>query len=87
MDIAFLTVYNLSVTLFNSSASEAKVECVAFLFSLLPDIDECSASGRVCDVNANCQNTLGSYLCSCKAGYTGDGKTCKGRQTYHSIES
>jgi len=42
------------------------------------DINECSASPAPCDVNANCQNTKGSYLCSCKPGFTGDGKTCKG---------
>jgi len=40
------------------------------------DIDECNASVRVCDVNANCHNTLGSHVCSCKYGFTGDGKTC-----------
>ena len=44
------------------------------------DINECSASPAPCDVNANCQNTKGSYLCSCKPGFTGDGKTCKGRK-------
>ena len=42
------------------------------------DIDECSASIPVCDVNGNCQNTRGSYVCSCKAGFAGDGKTCAG---------
>ena len=51
---------------------------VVFVFRLLSDINECSASSGVCDVNANCQNTLGSYLCSCKPGYSGDGKTCQG---------
>ncbi|KAL9969186.1 hypothetical protein ACROYT_G021373 [Oculina patagonica] len=40
------------------------------------DIDECSASSPVCDVNATCLNLLGSYLCLCKAGFTGDGKNC-----------
>ncbi|XP_078382572.1 uncharacterized protein LOC144665240 isoform X2 [Oculina patagonica] len=40
------------------------------------DLDECSSSIPVCDVNANCKNTRGSYRCSCKAGYTGNGKTC-----------
>ena len=44
----------------------------------LTDINECSASIRVCDVNANCRNTRGSYVCSCKAGFTGDGKSCAG---------
>ena len=42
------------------------------------DADECSASLRVCDVNATCQNTPRSYLCVCDAGLTGDGKTCTG---------
>ena len=44
------------------------------------DIDECSASPPVCDVNANCSNTRGSYICTCKAGYNGDGKICRGRR-------
>ena len=43
------------------------------------DVDECSAVAGVCDVNANCQNTAGSYICSCNAGFTGDGKTCNGK--------
>ncbi|CAH3184464.1 unnamed protein product [Porites lobata] len=41
------------------------------------DIDECGASSPVCDINANCSNTRGSYICTCRAGYTGDGKTCQ----------
>ena len=46
------------------------------------DIDECSVSPSVCDINANCSNTRGSYYCTCKAGYTGDGKTCQGNIRY-----
>ena len=46
--------------------------CVPF-----SDVDECSASSPVCDSNANCSNTRGSYLCTCRVGYTGDGKTCQ----------
>ena len=62
----------------NILALVPEVEYVIFLISLLADIDECSASAGVCDVNANCKNTLGSHVCSCKAGFTGDGKTCTG---------
>ena len=42
------------------------------------DVDECTASSPVCDVNAQCLNTRGSYSCRCKVGYSGRGKTCKG---------
>ena len=47
---------------------------------VLLDIDECSASPSVCDINANCSNTRGSYICTCNAGYNGDGKSCHGRR-------
>ena len=52
--------------------------CFIFVFLLFIDIDECKASPSVCDVNANCQNNVGSYRCSCKLGYTGNGKQCSG---------
>ena len=48
----------------------------SLLFS--PDIDECSTNSHSCDVNAVCSNNVGSYACSCKAGYTGNGNTCTG---------
>ena len=41
------------------------------------DIDEC-ARNRSCHVNANCTNTIGSHVCTCHTGYTGDGQTCSG---------
>ncbi|XP_044176798.1 sushi, von Willebrand factor type A, EGF and pentraxin domain-containing protein 1-like [Acropora millepora] len=40
------------------------------------DVDECTAFPNICGANADCHNTDGSYICNCKAGYTGDGKTC-----------
>ena len=43
------------------------------------DIDECSANSHSCDIKAVCSNTVGSYACACKAGFTGDGKTCTGK--------
>ena len=42
------------------------------------DIDECSSNSNSCDVNAVCNNILGSYTCTCKAGYSGDGQSCTG---------
>ena len=49
--------------------------------SFILDIDECSKDPSVCDKNADCINSDGSYSCSCKQGFTGDGKTCQG--TFH----
>ena len=43
---------------------------------LLLDIDECTNNTHKCDVNAVCNNTEGSYKCTCKPGYSGDGKKC-----------
>ena len=48
-------------------------------FMLFVDDDEYVKTPPVCDINANCKNTLGSYLCSCKEGFQGDGKTCQGK--------
>ena len=45
---------------------------------LIIEIDECSTNSHSCDVNAVCCNTPGSHNCSCKAGYSGDGKSCTG---------
>ena len=49
-----------------------------YLINLIVDIDECSTNSHSCDVNAVCSNIRGSYTCKCKAGYSGDGKTCSG---------
>uniref|UniRef100_A0A3Q3JW62 Sushi, von Willebrand factor type A, EGF and pentraxin domain-containing protein 1 n=1 Tax=Monopterus albus TaxID=43700 RepID=A0A3Q3JW62_MONAL len=39
------------------------------------DVDEC-ALGSDCDAHASCQNTDGSYTCTCIHPYSGDGKNC-----------
>ena len=44
-------------------------------------MDECSLGMNDCHVNATCNNTEGSYNCSCKNGFTGDGFTCKGEDS------
>ena len=42
------------------------------------DIDECTADSSPCDENANCTNTVGSYNCICKQGFSGNGTICQG---------
>ena len=32
----------------------------------------------MCDQNANCTDTVGSYTCECRVGYDGDGNMCNG---------
>ena len=44
-------------------------------------MDECSQGMDDCHVNATCNNTEGSYNCSCKDGFTGDGFTCEGENS------
>ena len=45
------------------------------------DIDECSADSSICDKNADCSNSNGSYSCACKQGFTGDGYVCQGMRS------
>ena len=41
------------------------------------DIDECAdPTLSNCDLNASCENSDGTFSCTCNAGYNGDGTTC-----------
>ncbi|XP_073252471.1 high choriolytic enzyme 1-like [Porites lutea] len=40
-----------------------------------PDINECLSSP--CHPNAVCQNTIGSFTCTCRSGFTGNGRFCR----------
>ena len=42
------------------------------------DINECIDNVHNCDANAVCNNTVGSFTCSCKTGYSGNGVMCMG---------
>ena len=48
---------------------------------LLTDIDECAATGANAVCQHKCTNIDGSYVCSCRSGYTlaADGKTCESK--------
>ena len=42
------------------------------------DINECVRGLHKCSSNAFCNDTKGSYNCTCKHGFTGNGRECKG---------
>ncbi len=47
-------------------------------FLFLTDINECKSDPFPCDVNSECINTDGSFMCQCSQMFTGDGMTCTG---------
>ena len=53
-----------------------KHKIIFFPTFLFIDIDECIEGTEDCDVNAVCTDTYGSFTCTCKAGFEGDGETC-----------
>ena len=46
----------------------------------ISDADECNATVPVCDIDAICRNTVGSFVCICKTGFTGNGFSCTGKE-------
>lgn len=54
---------------------------VTAAFTLYPkDVDECRRELDDCHPNADCIDVPGSFTCSCKSGYIGDGKlNCTGK--------
>ena len=56
---------------------ERFVSKLTFLYS--SDIDECSIDNDCDSVNAKCEDTVGSYRCTCNVGFEGNGIVCEGR--------
>ena len=56
-----------------------------FIFFSL-DINECVRELYKCSSDAFCNNTKGSYNCTCKPGFTGNGRECKGKRWGRNIE-
>jgi hypothetical protein len=44
---------------------------------MIVDVNECLSS--TCGNNATCNNTEGSFICSCKQGFEGNGLNCSGK--------
>ena len=58
----------------NGSSFHHSVYKIIFLANL--DVDECANSS--CHANATCNNTVGSFVCRCDSGFSGDGFNCSG---------
>ena len=54
------------------------------LETIFLDIDECDSNP--CAMNAACENTEGSFSCSCNEGFNGGGLTlCEGEKALYSL--
>ena len=51
------------------------VSLVNTTFSFIADINECM-KGSICQSNATCQNSIGSYQCVCNPGFIKNGSSC-----------
>ena len=67
------------MTFFCSSTMYFSLYKMIYLFQYI-DVNECENGTDECDDRtvAYCNNTVGSYECNCKPGYTGDGYNCTG---------
>ena len=50
-------------------------------YTVFIDVDECNTHENDCSYKSGCQNTNGSFLCTCLSGHylDADMRTCKGR--------
>lgn len=79
-----LYLHNSKFWIFFSDISKYLLKALILLSFL--DVNECQETiGSVVSNGGcqhNCNNTIGSYICSCNKGYSlaDDGKTCQGKE-------
>jgi hypothetical protein len=66
-------VLNVEKTIILGISSQQSLILISFAL----DIDECFSDP--CHSNATCNNTIGSFTCTCVSGYAGDGFQCIGK--------
>lgn len=60
------------------SSCSSKHEFPEWSILFFPDIDECALGIDNCDETQSCQNSPGSFGCTCRNGYQPSGTTCVG---------
>ena len=46
------------------------------------DVNECLTNSHDCHSDADCMNKIGSYNCTCRSGYVGNGTICTGIKVF-----
>ena len=80
----FCVALDCWINLSNIRGLARDIQCCIFvnqkvIHLYILDIEECAAGKDNCHINANCNNTKGSFYCTCHHGYSGDGVTCAGK--------
>ena len=55
---------------------------IKFCLSFCLDINECTDETHNCHTDGYCNNTDGSFHCTCHIGYRGNGENCSGENLY-----
>ena len=72
-----------SSIIFNLISLRVQIECN---YSLIIDINECDQEVHTCHSNAKCTDTVGSFNCTCREGFEGDGVNCTGKLLVHNLQ-
>ena len=80
-----LSMYNTVLQATNAECSWSHSVTMCILWTV--DVDECAGDTDMCHLNATCNNTQGSYTCSCNTGYAGNGLFCISKYIFSSAYS
>jgi len=75
--LATLVLEETDINAIVSTVSLSK--CITDKYYHNADIGECAQGLDNCHKDAECTDTIGSYLCTCNAGFTGNGFNCSSR--------
>ena len=72
---ALKAIYSMKITslVMVMAYSECKHALADLYTAINLDINECNLNLSMCQPDSFCNNTIGSYLCICNVGYSGNG--------------